>query len=337
MTGKTIGPGFFESTPIKVHGQFGLAYNRPRRRSDPWTPWGRNITRHWTPKNLWDIEPGDRGRQSESALPEGTAFLRALRRQRGGDDWQTNEAAGAFFLYVAWNCPHDPRQAPKEFLDMYPEAEKIEVPPNFLPQHPALISAPMARVKNLRPFRARQGDSAGASPGILRAHHLHGCRQMGRVLDALEKSGHADNTYIIVTADHGLAVGEQGLMAKQNMYECSVRMPFMISGRASLRAGKSDSLMHQHSLFPTICDLAGLPTPATVQFPSLMPLLRGGNQPLFDSVYCAYTKFQRSVRTETHKLVVYPQGKQVQHMTSSRTTVGDQQPRCQFGQRRQDF
>ena len=76
-----------------------------------------------------------------------------------------------------------------------------------------------------------------------------------------EKSGQADNTYIIVTGDHGLAVGEHGLMGKQNLYDCSVRMPFIISGPGITAGRQIDSLMHQHSLFPTICDLAGLPTP----------------------------------------------------------------------------
>jgi len=128
----------------------------------------------------------------------------------------------------------------------------------------------------------------------------------------VEKSGRADNTYVIVTGDHGLAVGEHGLMGKQNLYDCSVRMPFIMSG-PGLAAGRHiDCLMHQHCLFPTLCDLAGLPTPDTVQFPSLLPLLQGGNGPLFDSVYCAYEKFQRSVRTDTHKLILYPQVKQVQ-------------------------
>lgn len=135
---------------------------------------------------------------------------------------------------------------------------------------------------------------------------------MGRVLDALDKSGLADDTYIIVTADHGLAVGEQGLMAKQNMYECSVRMPFIIIG-PNITAGRQiDAKMYQHCLFPTICDLAGISAPSTVQFSSLMPLLEGGKGQLFDSMYCAYRKFQRSVRTDRYKLNVYPEVKQMQ-------------------------
>jgi arylsulfatase A-like enzyme len=309
LTGKTIAPGFLASTPVKVQGHFGLAYDRPRP-GDPWTPWDPKYGGQWTPYDLWDIEPGDA--QSRQASPR-------YKRQQHSCDLYADSAVemlgkltkqpDPFFLYVAWNCPHDPRQAPKEFLDMYP-AEKIEVPPNFLPQHPFDIGA-NGRDEELAP--------EPRTPEIVQVHRqeyyaliTYMDRQMGRVLDALEKSGQADNTYIIVTGDHGLAVGEHGLMGKQNLYDCSVRMPFIMSGPGLAAGRQVDSLMHQHCLFPTICDLAGLPTPATVQFPSLLPLLHGGNGPLFDSVYCAYLKFQRSVRTDTHKLILYPQAGQVQ-------------------------
>jgi arylsulfatase A-like enzyme len=71
-------------------------------------------------------------------------------------------------------------------------------------------------------------------------------------------------------------------------------------------------MMYQHSLFPTICDILGISAPSTVQFPSLMPLLRGERSHLYDSMYCAYEKYQRSVRTDTHKLILYPEVRQIQ-------------------------
>ena len=61
--------------------------------------------------------------------------------------------------------------------------------------------------------------------------------QIGRILDALEKSGQADNTYIFFSADHGLGVGHHGLFGKQNLYEHSTRVPFIAPGPAS-RAAK---------------------------------------------------------------------------------------------------
>ena len=84
-------------------------------------------------------------------------------------------------------------------------------------------------------------------------------------------------------------------------------MPFIVAG-PGIKAGRQiDALVYQHSLFPTICDLAGISAPATVQFPSLLPLLREQRPRLFDSVYCCYKGFQRMVRTEQYKMILYPE------------------------------
>jgi choline-sulfatase len=130
--------------------------------------------------------------------------------------------------------------------------------------------------------------------------------QIGRILDALEKSGKASNTYVIFTADHGLAVGQHGLMGKQNLYDHSVRMPYVIAGPAVPRK-KVEAMMHQHSTFATACDLAGIPVPKSVEFPSLTGLIQGRTKELHDAMFCWYRNFQRSVRTQQHKLIVYPE------------------------------
>lgn len=136
--------------------------------------------------------------------------------------------------------------------------------------------------------------------------------QVGLVLDALEKSGKASNTYVILTADHGLAVGEHGLMGKQNLYDCSIRMPLLISGPGITPNKRVDELVYQHSMYATTCELAGIETPKSVQFPSLTPLLRGEPQPVHDAVFSYYRGFQCMVRTKTHKLIVYPQIQRIQ-------------------------
>lgn len=304
VTGKTIGPGFYASTPIN-----GLAYNRPRP-GDPWTSWDPKYRGHWTPHGLWDIRREEDGVRRASPR---------YRRQQHSCELYADSAiemigklarqpSRPFFLYVAWNSPHDPRQAPKEFLDMYP-AEKIMVPPNFQPRHPFDPGA--GRDEALAPFPR--------TPEDVRVHRreyyaliTYMDRQMGRVVDALDKSGQADNTYIIVTGDHGLAVGEHGLMGKQNLYDCSVRMPFIMIGPGLSPGRRIDAKMYQHCLFPTLCELANVSAPSTVQFPSLLPLLRAERGHLFDFMYCAFEKYQRSVRNDTHKLILYPQARQVE-------------------------
>jgi len=213
-------------------------------------------------------------------------------------------------MYVAWNAPHDPRQAPKEFVDMYP-AEKIEVPPNYLPEHPFDQGDSKGRDEILAPFpRTREDVQVHRREYYALLSYMD--HQLGRILDALEKSGQRDNTYVIITGDHGLAVGEHGLMGKQNLYDCSIRMPFIVTGPGIAAGRRIDSMMYQHCIFPTICDLAGIATPATVQFSSVAPLLHGERTPIFDSIYCAYRGFQRMVRTDKYKLILYPEVKEIQ-------------------------
>ena len=111
---------------------------------------------------------------------------------------------------------------------MYP-ADQMQVPPNFLPKHPFDLGDFHCRDEQLAPFPR--------TPHEVQVHRreyyaliTYMDRQLGRILEALEKTGQAENTCIIVTGDHGLAVGEHGLMGKQNLYDCSVRMPFIMVG-----------------------------------------------------------------------------------------------------------
>jgi len=305
MTGKTIGPGFYASTPVD-----GFAYRRPRP-GDPWTPWDPKYRGHWTPNGLWDIESGDGA--PRRAGPHYTREQHACELYADSAVEMVGKLAAhpetPFFLYVAWNSPHDPRQAPKDLVDMYPP-EKIQVPPNFLSQFPFDIGA-NGRDEWLAPD-VRTPEDVQVHRREYYALITYMDRQMGRIIDALDKSGQADNTYIVVTGDHGLAVGEHGLMGKQNLFDCSVRMPFIIIGPGITPGHQIDAMMYQHCLFPTICDILGISPPPTVQFPSLMPLLNGKQTRLFDSMYCAYEKYQRSVRTDTHKLILYPEVSQIQ-------------------------
>lgn len=314
-TGKSIGPGMYTSTPPG-----GLAYNRPAP-DNPWTPWDPKYKGHWTP-SVWDIEyPEHKDLWNMIVNPSPEVAGKLHQMQQHSCELYADSAVEMlhktaskpdhpFFLYVAWNSPHDPRQAPKEFVDKYP-ADKIEVPPNFLPQHPFDLGDLDIRDEKLAPFPRTPYD-VQVHRREYYASVTYMDHQLGRILDALEKNGQADNTYIFITGDHGLAVGEHGLMGKQNLYDCSVRMPFIVAGPGIKAGHRINALMYQHSLFPTICDLAGIATPATVQYPSLVPLLRNEQPQLFDSVYCCYRGFQRMVRTQKYKLILYPEVKKVQ-------------------------
>ncbi len=290
-----IGPGMLPSTPIN-----GAAYDRPRP-GDTWQPWDESLKGHWIHTGLWVNANPDRIEHSAEMYTN--CFIDHLLNKAAKRD-------APFFMYLGFNSPHDPRQAPREFVDLYPQ-DKIEVPPNFLPEHPFDQGDDKIRDELLAPFPRTPAD-VQLQRREYYALITYTDHQIGRVLDALQRSGKAANTYVILTADHGLAVGEHGLMGKQNMYECSTRMPLIVSGPGIPAGRRSDQLVYQHNLYATTCDLAGVPVPETVEFPSIAALLRGQDHPVYDAVFSYYKNFQRMARTRTHKIIVYPQIQRVQ-------------------------
>jgi len=282
-----VAPGYLASTPDM--------YNRPAP-GNRWDPANNALRGHWLKRGLWTNRPDDPSIQHSSELYADAAI----------DHLQTAvpKSADPFFMYVGFNAPHDPRQAPQAYLDMYPP-EKIAIPPNYLPEHPFDQGDHKTRDELLAPFPRTEQD--------VRVHRreyyaiiTHMDAQIGRILDALEATGKADNTYVILTADHGLSVGEHGLMGKQNQYECSMRMPLIVRG-PRVRAGKSvDHMVYQHSMYATTCELAGVEIPKHVEFPSLAPMLRNDNaEPVNDAMFGWLNVLQRSIRTKQHKLIFY--------------------------------
>jgi choline-sulfatase len=130
-------------------------------------------------------------------------------------------------------------------------------------------------------------------------------QQIGRILDALDASGKADNTWIFFTSDHGLAVGQHGLMGKQNPYDHSVRVPFIVAGPGVTPGKLIDEPIYLQDVMPTTLELAGIDRPEHVEFQNLLPLLEGKPSG-YKAIYGSYLNLQRSVRTQTHKLIIYP-------------------------------
>lgn len=282
----SISGGMFESGPA--------AYGRPSP-GNTWTPWDQCLKGQWLNTKVWQKTERDGIKHSAQIWAEGAAD--SLRARSGGNR--------PFLLYVGFNSPHDPRQAPREFVDLYPK-ERIRIPPNYLPEHPFDQGDWTVRDERLAPFpRTREAVQLHRSEYY--AHITYMDAQMGRILDTLDQSGRAANTYVIFTSDHGLAVGQHGLMGKQNLYDHSIRMPLIIAGPGIPRDRRVDRMVYQHSVFATTCELAGIALPRPVEFPSLVDLLQSGGAQKHDAIFSRYMNFQRAVRTEEHKLIVYPQ------------------------------
>ena len=267
-------------------------YNRPiEGQPDAWKPWDKKFGGYWQGGVHW----------SEVLGNDAVEFLaRAAKRDK------------PFFMYLAFNAPHDPRQSPKAYVDRYP-LDKVRVPRNFVPQYPFKDSIGCGkglRDEKLAPFpRTRYAVKVNRQEYYAIITHMDA--QVGRILDALEATGQADNTYIFFSADHGLAVGHHGLMGKQNLFDHSVRVPLMVAGPGVAKAKKIDARVYLQDIMPTTLELAGAPKPDHVQFKSLLPLIQGKADRSYDAIYGGYLAVQRMVTQGDHKMILYPKIKKV--------------------------
>ncbi|MCL5270196.1 MAG: sulfatase-like hydrolase/transferase [bacterium] len=214
-----------------------------------------------------------------------------------------------FFMYVAYQSPHDPRTAPRRFHDLY-DPGQLTLPPSFMPEHPFRIGHDRIRDEMLAPFPR--------TPEVVRRHLAdyyamisHDDYQIGRLVRALKDKGFYDDTIIVFTGDNGLALGCHGLFGKQNVYDPSVHVPLIIAGPGIPRGERRDAFCHLNDIFPTLCDLCGLPLPnagdphGEADGRSLAPVIAGAEETRRDALAFAYIRYQRAILTDRWKLIHY--------------------------------
>ncbi|MFT6180162.1 MAG: arylsulfatase A-like enzyme [Paracoccaceae bacterium] len=270
--------------------QVAKGYNRPvEGKKDLWDPTDKANNGFWKGGKHW----------SEVEADTAVKFLNLAKKD-----------TKPFFFYLAFNAPHDPRQAPQEYLDMYP-VEKIKTPENYLDAYPhrKVMKAPHSlRDEKLAPMpRTEYAVKVARREYFALITHMDA--QIGRVLDTLEKNGQRENTYIVFTADHGLGCGRHGLLGKQNMYDHSVRVPYVVVG-PEIDAGKTiSSPIYIQDTVPTALQAAGAKVPSHIQYQSYIPVLKGESEGR-PHIYNAYLKdAQRAMTKDGHKLILYPGGK----------------------------
>lgn len=237
------------------------------------------------------------------------------------------EASGAtdpFLIYYGFSHPHDARNGTPELLAKYgatndwdpenPGAANPSAPPltdQWLPAHPFHHGHPELRDEVAVPGVLRSRDPATVRNETGREY---ACIenidiQIGRVLAKLEEMGELDNTYIIFTADHGMSVGRHGLMGKQNLYEHTWRVPFIARGPGIAAGARAQGNLYLMDVLPTLCDLAGIEIPSTVEGESIRPVLEGRAETVRDVLYGVYSggtkPGMRSVRQGDWKLIQY--------------------------------
>ncbi len=238
------------------------------------------------------------GKERTSGHHGRTAANRAIEFLRTG--WDREKP---LFMYLAFEGPHDPRVASTEWMSLY-QRDEIPLPKNYLPFHPIDNAWLAGRDETLAPW-PRTGDEVRKH-----LHDYYGCitsidHHCGRILETLRELGVDDNTIVIFSSDHGLAMGSHGLFGKQNLYEHSMRSPLIYAG-PGVPHGSSEALSYLFDIFPTTCELAGVTIPESVEGRSQAPVIRGAQPQVRDTVFLSFEQGQRVVRQGDWKLYRFP-------------------------------
>ncbi len=281
--------GHKKKTKLKEGAPLPVGYGRPVDENDKsWSPTDKKFGGFWEGGTHW----------SEVVRDDAIGFIN-----------QAKTKETPFFMYLAFNAPHDPRQAPQEYVDMYP-LENISIPKSYATEYPYrhdIRNGNYLRDEMLAPM-PRTEYAVKVHRQEYYAEISHVDAQIGMIVDALKKSGKMDNTYILMTSDHGLAMGRHGFMGKQNLYDHSIRPPMLILGPDIPKNKKVDADVYLQDVMATALELGGVGKPAYVEFNSFLSLAKGAQKEShYDAIYGAYLQVQRMIRKDGFKLLVYPE------------------------------
>ncbi len=238
-------------------------------------------------------------------------------------NWLQTKAHGdkPFFMACGIQKPHVPFLAPDKYFDMYP-VDKLQFTPaslEFWKQAPKI-----AQTKRYDGF----GFEFGVENDKLRRDYMqayHACisfidAQIGLVFDALKRSGHWEDTIVVLTSDHGYMLGEKFMWGKVMLFEQCDRVPLVIRVPGQTKSGTtSEGLVELIDLYPTLAELCGVKAPAELQGNSLVPMLRN---PKAKGKQVAYTVVSRgpslgkAIRTDRWRYTKWSNGEELYDLKS---------------------
>jgi uncharacterized sulfatase len=264
--------------------------------------------------NLPAKHPGHSMRAFDSPIPEahslerwtGDMALEFLRRR---------DPERPFLLHLSFQRPHPPLTVPYDRGLLYDPAS-IKLPPGAeeaIAQQDKLRPAGMREVADRVhgfPYMPEHADDLRRQLAYYYSLITIIDEQIGRVAEMLKEEGAYDNTVIVFVADHGDFAGHRGLMLKNlGIYEPIHRIPFILKAPGVTGGVVSEAMIESVDLFPTLCELSGVPIPQPVEGSSVVPIVRDG-KPGKEQVVCEwdfvnYDNRVLAVRTANHRLVYY--------------------------------
>ena len=276
------------------------------------------------------FNPAGRDKQDEKLLTNhtpkrGLGSALSFMRAEGTDEEQTDGLVAAkvielmeshrdqpFFVAAGFYRPHCPYIAPKKYFDLYPlDQVKMQFGSR---DYLSLVPKPALASTQPWPWFGVTEDQSREALQAYWATISFVDAQVGKLLDAVDRLGLADNTVIVFWSDHGYHIGEHGLWMKQSLFENSARVPLIIASPGQKAPGAAcGRTVELVDLYPTLADLAGLTPPEGLSGKSLRPLL---DDPRAAWDKPAFTQVQRggfpghSIRTERYRYTEWDSGAQ---------------------------
>lgn len=215
-----------------------------------------------------------------------------------------------FFIACGFRLPHVPCYAPQKWFDLYPDAT-LTMPPvkeddrDDLPKFADFLhwKLPEPRLSTLRELNEWRPLVRAylASTSLMDA-------QVGRVMAALEKTGRADDTIIVLWSDHGWHLGEKLITGKNTLWERSTRVPLVFAGPGISKGARCSRPAELLDIFPTLLELAAMPARSDLEGHSLVPQLKDANAPREWPAITTHNQGNHAIRTEDWRYIRYADG-----------------------------
>lgn len=278
----------------------------------------------WRPKKAAYVDPKNiamfhidsrgkrRGPATESAdVPDetygdGLIAKEAIRRLESSQ----SRPDQPFFLAVGFLKPHLPFIAPKRYWDLYDKNKlpmpKVDSAPSEAPDYAKTRFGELRNYSDM----PKKGE---IDPATTR-HLIHGYyaatsyidAQIGRVLGALRRLKLADDTIVVLWGDHGWHLGDHGMWCKHTNYEQAARIPVIVTSPDGVRDKSTETMIETVDIYPTLCELAGLPAPQGLDGTSFAGVIRGSDSKARDFVTHVYPRggrLGRAIRNSRYRMV----------------------------------
>lgn len=268
-------------------GSLGKVFHNPKDNAEGWSEpaWRtKGIPRYRRPENhdLYEKRQKQgsrkRGPAWESADVEDNAYADGVMTERAIADLnRLNKKSEPFFLAVGFLKPHLPFIAPKKYWDMY-DHEQIQLPDNYhvptdAPKESIHTSGELRRYAGI-PSTGPVSDEAARNL----IHGYYACVSytdalIGKLLNELDRLKLSENTVVVLWGDHGWNLGEHTLWCKHSCYETSMQIPLIVRAPGIEGDQRRPNLVESIDLYPTLCELSGLPLPNHLRGQSLVALM----------------------------------------------------------------